>query len=344
MKIKIRPVKGETFEVETSAEHNIKQLKQAIADAKPEFPAEQQKLILAGRVLADEMSVGDQGLKDTDFIVVLLCKPKASSPAPKAAATPESAPAAAPPAAATPAAAAPATAPTAAATAAGPPEGAVSQLCEMGFPREKVVECLRAAFNNPARAVEYLTTGLPERARSRSPPRQAQSQGPAAAPQNSPGAAGGQSEEGTVAAVPSLAFPAMSPGPGDGEGGATAGILQQLRNHPQFGELSAMVLQDPSVLPQFIAAISSQNPELAEAIRSNQEEFLAHLAEDAAEGEEEEEGEEPVEVHMSDADRAALDRLMALGFSEEQALEAYLACDRQEELAANFLFDNMSTG
>lgn len=37
-------------------------------------------------------------------------------------------------------------------------------------------------------------------------------------------------------------------------------------------------------------------------------------------------------------------KLMALGFSQIDAAQAYFACDKNEEMAANLLFDRMANG
>ena len=48
----------------------------------------------------------------------------------------------------------------------------------------------------------------------------------------------------------------------------------------------------------------------------------------------------PPSASVVAAATGAVSRLVALGFAREQAAEAFLACDRNEMLAANFLMDH----
>jgi UV excision repair protein RAD23 len=98
------------------------------------------------------------------------------------------------------------------------------------------------------------------------------------------------------------------------------------------------------------------NPELLALINQNQAEFMQLLNEplpegglDLAgmegmfEGGEDEEGgagEEQVQIHVTPEERAAIERLVALGFDRNAAAQAFFACEKNEELAANFLFEN----
>ena len=43
---------------------------------------------------------------------------------------------------------------------------------------------------------------------------------------------------------------------------------------------------------------------------------------------------------QGEGDQAAITRLVALGVTRRAAVEAYLACDRDEAMAANLLFDS----
>lgn len=48
----------------------------------------------------------------------------------------------------------------------------------------------------------------------------------------------------------------------------------------------------------------------------------------------------PGTIRVSQEEMDAINRLTSLGFPKHRAAEAYFACDKNEELAANFLFES----
>ena len=48
----------------------------------------------------------------------------------------------------------------------------------------------------------------------------------------------------------------------------------------------------------------------------------------------------PGSIQVSAEEMAAINRLTQLGFPKGRAAEAYFACDKNEEMAANFLFES----
>ncbi|KAJ9106032.1 hypothetical protein QFC20_004092 [Naganishia adeliensis] len=401
VKLTIKTVQNKMFHVEADETETIADVKSKIKESQG-FAVEAQKIIYAGKILPDTSSVGQHNIKEKDFLVVM-AKPT-PAPAPVAAPAPAPTPAPAAPAAeaSTPQAAAPtlespsvdvematpapgpaqAEAANEAAAAAGSGHGdsflsgdvlqsAISSMMEMGFERDQVMRALRASFNNPDRAVEYLMTGIPAHldqpaaAPAAAAPQAAQAPAAQAPAQESAPAAAAPAAEGNAPADNLFAAAAAAmqqqrgPGgvPAAGAGGqaapsAAAGAgAAAMGNHPMMAQLRQLVQQDPALIQPLLQQLGANNPQLAQLINQNPEALYQLLA--GADDEEGDfdpaafggaEGEDPFAgqtvIQLTEQEAEAVRRLESLGFDRQSVLRAYMLCDKDEQLAANFLFDN----
>jgi UV excision repair protein RAD23 len=401
MKVLVKTLQQQQFELEVSGTSTVGQVKEQI-QAGHGHVAAHQKLIHAGKVMENGNTLDSYGVKEGEFLVLMVRKPRTPKKSEGAAAT-ASAPAAAaaapeekkddaemaeakpaepqqqqqqqqPPAAEetkpadSPAAAEPAATATAPGTGDDTPatatetpaagddgnslvtgtayEAMVKQLQDMGFPEDQVKLALRAAFNNPDRAVEYLMSGIPDMPPEAAP---AVAQPPVAQPPTATGAEPMQQASPT----PGTEQPAAAPATGE-----DAGNFDFLREMPQFDQLRQMVLTNPQLLEPVLQQLGESNPELLQKISENQAEFLRMLHEPIPGGDDAPPGGPGVPgmpggvpqtggppggqqyIQVTPDEKAAIERLEAMGFDRGMVLQAYFACDKDENAAANWLFEN----
>lgn len=376
MKIFIKTLKGTQFEIEVNPDDTVADVKKSIETVQGSdvYPAAQQLLIHQGKVLKDATTLDENKVAENSFVVIMLSKNKPSggasttSSAPSIQAQPASsvapltqqltespAPASTtgiPQAASesTPAAPAPAALTLSESdvydqaasnlVAGSNLEASIQQLLDMGggsWDRDTVVSALRAAYNNPERAVDYLYSGIPQQAEP--PVAQAPAIGQAVnplaqAPQPAVPSSGPN-------ANPLDLFPQGIPNVGSN---ASAGTLDFLRNSQQFQALRAMVQANPQILQPMLQELGKQNPHLMRLIQEHQADFL-NLINEPVEGEgnvlEQLAGAMPQTVAVTPEEREAIERLEAMGFDRALVLEVFFACNKNEELAANYLLDHM---
>ncbi|XP_076020676.1 RAD23 homolog A, nucleotide excision repair protein a [Genypterus blacodes] len=361
MQITLKTLQQQTIQIEIDPEQTVKALKEKIEAerGKDHFPVSGQKLIYAGKILQDDTPIKDYKIDEKNFVVVMVskakstaatitaspeaAKPPAQDSGPTSTAVPVATPAPVAVPAATPAAApvppeeakeesdAAATEPQQPASSSGGSQGLdassalvtgaeyetmLTEIMSMGYEREGVVAALRASFNNPHRAVEYLLNGIPSSpVQETSPPVQLPSSGNTEAP---PPLAEGENP---------LAF---------------------LRTQPQFLHMRQAIQQNPALLPALLQQLGRENPQLLQQISQYQEQFIQMLNEPVVEGEAPEVGEmgaageesAPVNyIQVTPQEKEAIERLKALGFPEALVIQAYFACEKNENLAANFLLN-----
>lgn len=113
----------------------------------------------------------------------------------------------------------------------------------------------------------------------------------------------------------------------------TSTTFDFLLQSPEFQSIREVILQNPSELEGFLQQLETTNPDLFALINENMDEFLRIIG-----GRRRPRG--TVEIRLSQEEQNDLRELIDLGFSQEDALQAYLSCDKNKSMAANLLFEN----
>ncbi|CAH2086506.1 unnamed protein product [Euphydryas editha] len=324
MLVTLKTLQQQTFQIEIDPDETVKALKLKIEVEKgKDYAADHQKLIYAGKILLDDNKLRTYNIDEKKFIVIMVTKPKSDNQQASSTSAPEAGESAStesgdgknkiveekpkP---------TPETEPE---RAAEPPiqsneldfESTVQSIMDMGYNRQQVEQALRASFNNRERAVEYLITGIPEELLQEQEAEESSDDDP-------------------------LGF---------------------LRDQPQFQQMRAVIQQNPNLLNTVLQQIGQTNPALLQAISQHQQAFVrmlnepvntppasaaaaaaaaAAIAPDEISAENQPPQSQNV-IQISSQDKEAIERLKALGFPEHMVIQAYFACEKNENLAANFL-------
>ena len=186
-------------------------------------------------------------------------------------------------------------------------EAAVQRVMELGFPRDQVEAALRATRNNPDLAIDYLMGSVPMQE--------------------------DDLEEGAEA----------------GEPGENPFLF--LQNHPAMAQIRAAIQQNPNpaLIQSLVQQIAASNPELSQLINAYPREFMEFLLQPSGPQIDPRlisalprpAGGNQIQLTREEVD--AVKNLASLGFAEEDALEAYLSCDKNEAMAASLLFESYSS-
>ncbi|KNC50857.1 UV excision repair protein Rad23 [Thecamonas trahens ATCC 50062] len=372
MKVLCKTLSRDQFTLEVTPSQTVLEVKKMIEGEKG-FDAAHQKLVYKGKILADAETLESYGVADGEFFVVMATK-KVAQAKPKPASVSSSSSSSAPtpaPMDTTPANTAPppstttTTATTATATTVAPSptptppaaaapgpeamvtgaseEGAVQTLMALGFPRDQCEVALRAAFNNPDRAVDYLLNGIPPELMA-----QMAAGGTPAQPQTGSAEVGG---------VPNEA--GGDDGGDDGEMTEGAAFTAALRAMPPFTRLRYAVQQNPALMQPMLQQLGQTQPQLLQLISAHQDEFLALMNEPVTEAEMAAAsaatdqmnqelggvaggmGAPPPGVNyiqVTEEEKGHIEQLEALGFPRHICVQAYMSCNKDPDLAANFLF------
>ncbi|XP_017155727.1 UV excision repair protein RAD23 homolog A [Drosophila miranda] len=251
----------------------------------------------------------------------------------------------------------------------------VLSMVEMGYPRDQVERAMGASFNNPERAVEYLINGIPTEDESlfnagdetnnqnpRAPGSQPISEPAVDLPAQSSDPFEFLRSQPQFLQMRSLIYqnPHLLHAVLQQIGQTNPALLQlisenqdaflNMLNQPIDGE-SASGNNTQRSTPPRIQSFPTRTESLPssateEGAVANQRSSAGGIAadqlqrRDVADREVTEQSAGIPTIRLNAQDQDAIERLKALGFPEALVLQAYFACEKDEELAANFLLSS----
>ena len=197
----------------------------------------------------------------------------------------------------------------------------IASLIDMGFEKSQAEAAIKAARGQINLAVDYLYSGIPE---------------------------GVNDNE-----------PQLGEGEPEGEDGGDDDPVKRTAS------IAKIICQnDPTKLTNLLQNLQQNDPDLFSLINEREEEFKNLLeqpvnendirnlrsferqmgmgGEQGGEGHGHGHGQGTITVNLTPEDRVVINRLKELGnFNEADVIQAYIACDKNEEMTANYLFEHM---
>uniref|UniRef100_A0A6G1S8H4 UV excision repair protein RAD23 n=1 Tax=Aceria tosichella TaxID=561515 RepID=A0A6G1S8H4_9ACAR len=321
MKLTIKTLQNSTFKVDIEPDRTVKELKETIEKEQgKDYPSSSQKLIYNGKILADENKLAEYEFDEKKFVVLMITRPP---PLPKPAATNEQI-------------------------------ASSNKQKKDDKPKNSMAAPPPPPPTTTAAATTTTTTRQPQTASSSTVSSTPTSVTPATTT-----TASSPATQQPVSSARSTNFTDASGSPMND----TQARLATLMRQAQFRQMQDLIQQSPHLLSSTIESLAASDPEMYNFISENPDVFVNALnhppmadtrsnqqsggaqrtsSQGRSGGAQQSGGQPPVVdqllVNVSEHDKEAIERLKELGFSEYLAVQAYMACDKDEQLAANLLF------
>ncbi|KAH8994752.1 hypothetical protein EDB86DRAFT_1244585 [Lactarius hatsudake] len=229
----------------------------------------------------------------------------------------------------------------------GPSQSNIETIVDMGFTQDQAVRALRASLDNVDQAVELLINdpdniGAPGAAQAAggsgfafgaSP----QTSGPPR-PQDLMKMVAQQQQRQELPDLSSMSLGALGGLGGAGSGAPTAEVSPE-----QIEEIRRLVAYNPILTGPLLEQIKQEDPDLYNYIDNDPEKLLLALGQGgddsgtSAPPRTMQPTTQTQTVQVTQEEGQAIETIIGMGFERQQAIQAYLACDRSVERAVEFL-------